>query len=133
MNDSGPGSGPTVLVFAGGRPGQEMPRLAVKQVAAWEPVVGRLVVVSFSGEELPESFGPYVAHLDPDWVLELRQDFYHARAGLETLGGTILHQRETAHAELARRMSDAVNATVLEEADKFHARCLLYTSDAADE
>lgn len=124
MNDSGPASGPTVLVFAGGRPGQEMPRLAVKQVAAWEPVVGRLVALSFSGEELPESFARYITQLDPDWVLELRQDFYHARAGLETLGGTILHQREAAHAELAKRMSDAVNATVPEEADRFHARHL---------
>ncbi|MDE0892958.1 MAG: BPL-N domain-containing protein [Planctomycetota bacterium] len=124
MNDSGPGSGPTVLVFAGGRPGQEMPRLAVKQVAAWEPVVGRLVAVSFSGEELPESFARYITQLDPDWVLELRQDFYHARAGLETLGGTVIHQGGTAHAELAARMSEAVNATVSEEADKFHARHL---------
>ena len=92
VSDSGVSSGPTVLVFAGGRAGQDFPRLALEQASAWALLRGRLVIVSLSADELPSGFTGYVEQLGPDYALELRQDFYHARAGLETLGGTVLYR-----------------------------------------
>ena len=78
--DSGASEGPTVLVFAGGRKDQEMPRLAVRQVAGWEPIAGRLVAVSIGAEVLPRGFHALVAELAPAWTLdEGRTDSHLAR------------------------------------------------------
>ena len=120
VHDSGEGTGPTVLVFAGGRRDQAMPRLAARQVAGWRPIKGRLVVASISAEEVPSGFESFVEELDPDWVLELREDFYYARPGMETLGGSVLHGGGDGDAQLAERVCAAVNGE-LEEESRFRA------------
>ena len=119
IHDSGASEGPTVLVFAGGRKDQEMPRLAARQVAGWEPIAGRLVAVSIGAEVLPRGFHDFVAELAPDWALELREDFYHRRPGMETLGGSVVHEGGAETGRLAEAMSASVNRNISEEANRF--------------
>jgi len=119
IHDSGASEGPTVLVFAGGRKDQEMPRLAARQVAGWEPIAGRLVAVSIGAEVLPRGFHDFVAELAPDWTLELREDFYHRRPGMETLGGSVVHEGGAETGRLAEAMSASVNRHISEEANRF--------------
>ena len=64
LHDSGSSQGPVVLVFAGGRPDQETPRLALRQVAGWRPQRGRLVAASIHSEVLPAEFQAFIARME---------------------------------------------------------------------
>ena len=121
VHDSGPSRGPVVLVFAGGRPDQEAPRLALRQVAGWRPQRGRLVAASIHSEVLPAELQAFIARLDPDWVIELREDFYHSRPGMETLGGSVVHRGGAEAQRIAEVTSEAANGGVEEVADHFEA------------
>lgn len=118
-HESRANGGPTVLVFTGGRRDQEAPRLALHQVAGWEVARGRLLVVDFSADELPAGFQESVVGVD--WVIELREDFYHSRPGMETLGGSVVHRGGAQAQEVARVVSEAVSETLEDQADRFEA------------
>jgi hypothetical protein len=77
------------------------------------------VAASIHSEVLPAGFQAFVARLRPDWVVELREDFYHARPGMETLGGSVVHRGGADSQRLAEVASGAANGAVTDVADRF--------------
>jgi len=78
-------------------------------------------MASIQAEVLPDDFHGWVASVDPDWVIELREDFYHSRPGMETLGGSVVHRGGAQTQHIARVVSEAVSDGFEEEADRFEA------------
>lgn len=112
-------AGPTVLVWAGGRPDQAFPLRAVRQLTAWPLRAGRLICVAVDTPEIPRGLWNRFAAAQPDWVVELREDFYYARPGLETRGGSVIHQQDEASVRLSSQLVRAINSTIEEPRNHF--------------
>jgi putative intracellular protease/amidase len=98
-----------------------MPRLAVRQIAGWPLRSGEVIALSLAAEESSREVDAYIARLLPDWVIELREDFYHERPGMATLGGSVVHDGGVLGTQLAEGMCAGVNRSIPLEANRFRA------------
>ena len=114
--------GPCVVVLAGGRADQRFPLHALSQVGGWSLSRGRLVTMGIDVPAIPAGFADQVAACQPDWILELREDFYYPRAGLATLGGSLIHTSQPAVQPIAVAMLAAINAGQSDSQSHFQTR-----------
>ena len=114
--------GPCVVVLAGGRADQRFQLHALSQVGGWSLSRGRLVTMGIDVPAIPAGFADQVAACQPDWSLELREDFYYPRAGLATLGGSLIHTSQPAVQPIAVAMLAAINAGQSDSQSHFQTR-----------
>ncbi|MCH2398486.1 MAG: hypothetical protein MK364_05215, partial [Pirellulales bacterium] len=114
--------GPCVVVLAGGRADQRFPLHALSQVGGWSLSRGRLVTMGIDVPAIPAGFADRVAACQPDWILELREDFYYPRAGLATLGGSLIHSGQPAVKPIAEAILAALNADQSDSHSHFQTR-----------
>ena len=101
-------TGPTVVVLAGGRADQEFPLHAAHQITNWPLQRGRLISITVHSAAMPEDIAYRIGLFNPDWVVELQEDSYHPRSGMNTQGGTVQHRGAAAE---ARAIVESVNTS----------------------
>ncbi|MEE3370740.1 MAG: BPL-N domain-containing protein [Planctomycetota bacterium] len=114
--------GPCVVVLAGGRPDQRFPLHALSQIGGWSLSTGRMVTMGIALPAIPAGLAEQLAACQPDWILELREDFYFPRAGLATLGGSLIHSKQPAVQPVAAAILAAINAGQSHAQSHFQAR-----------
>lgn len=122
--------GPSVLVVAGGRRDQRFPLHALNQLGGWSLSAGKLVTVGIDAPSIPAALAARAAACDPDWIIELREDFYYPREGLATLGGSLIHADNAGLAEMSRALRDAINAELADPQGHFKWRLSNQTSSS---
>ena len=121
---SGESDGPTVVVVAGGRPEQRFPLHALRQIRGWPLIRGRLITLSVESPRPSGGLEKWIASQRPDWVVELREDFYHPRPGLRTRGGRVIPDKEAAASGVAGAVVKSVNATLPDARNRFRVRAM---------
>ena len=114
--------GPCVVVLAGGRADQRFPLHALSQIGGWSLSSGRLVTMGIALPAIPAGLADQVAACQPDWILELREDFYYPRPGLETLGGSLIHSSQPVVQPIAKAILEAINAAQAHSQSRFQSR-----------
>ncbi len=116
---SGKTSGPVVVVISGGRADQQFPLRAVRQLNAWPIAKGKLVSIAIDLPQIPKPMLNYIRAQKPDWILELRENFYHPRKGLKTRGGLVIHKNEDTLCHVSTAMVAAVNKSFKDKNNYF--------------
>ena len=114
--------GPTVVVIAGGSADQEFPIRAARQIANWPLRRGRLISITVDAPSMPDGMAARIRALKPDWEIELREDFYHPRPGLNTQGGTVFNSNAATEAWW---MMTVVNASLEDSKNHFRTKMSL--------
>ena len=114
--------GPCVVVLAGGRSDQRFPLHALSQIGGWPLAHGQLITMGVDLPSIPADLEAQMSAFQPDWILELREDFYYPRPGLETLGGSLIHSRQPAVQPISQAILEAINAGQFHSQSHFQMR-----------